>query len=39
MSTDSHVLDLLQRWEEERAKGQPVTPEELCRDCPALLPT
>jgi WD40 repeat protein len=30
--------DLLLRWEELREQGQAVTPEDLCRDCPELLP-
>src|SRR4051795_12443531 len=30
--------DLLLRWEELHEQGQDVTPDELCRDCPDLLP-
>ncbi|HZY83248.1 MAG TPA: serine/threonine-protein kinase, partial [Gemmataceae bacterium] len=37
MSLDPRVLELLQRWEEECERGHPVTPEELCRDCPEHL--
>src|SRR5690606_36161504 len=32
------VEELLLRWEQAREQGQPVTPEELCRDCPEYLP-
>ena len=38
MSTEERVLDLVLRWEELREAGRPVSPEELCRDCPELLP-
>src|SRR5438552_3460830 len=38
MSLNARVLDLLLRWEEGREQDQPVTLEELCRDCPELLP-
>src|SRR5262245_50762671 len=31
------VGDLLLRWEELGDRGEPVVPEELCRDCPGLL--
>jgi serine/threonine-protein kinase len=30
--------ELLIRWQEARERGQPLTPEELCRDYPELLP-
>src|SRR5262249_20514563 len=36
MSSD-RVEDLLLRWEELSERGEPVSPEELCRDCPELL--
>src|SRR5262249_45273898 len=36
MSAD-RVEDLLLRWEELSERGESVTPEELCRDCPELL--
>src|SRR5262245_11978949 len=36
MSAD-RVADLLLRWEELSERGESVTPEELCRDCPELL--
>jgi serine/threonine protein kinase len=31
------ILDLIVRWEEARAQGRPLAPEELCRDCPERL--
>src|SRR5262245_55105644 len=31
------IDDLLQRWEDAKADGKPLTPEELCRDCPDRL--
>lgn len=31
------LLDLIVRWEEARARGQALAPEELCRECPGLL--
>jgi serine/threonine-protein kinase len=37
MSTAGPVSELLLRWEELRERGQPVSPEELCRDCPELV--
>src|SRR5262249_43343835 len=36
MASD-RVEDLLLRWEELSERGEPGTPEELCRDCPELL--
>src|SRR5262245_43738768 len=36
MSSD-RVDDLLLLWEELSERGESVTPEELCRDCPDLL--
>ena len=38
MSTEERVLDLVLRREELRKAGRPVSPEELCLDCPELLP-
>jgi tRNA A-37 threonylcarbamoyl transferase component Bud32 len=38
MPSDQQVSELLLRWEELRAQGQRVAAEELCRDCPELLP-
>src|SRR6516225_7718464 len=35
--TSDRVEDLLLRWEELSERGESVTPEELCRDCPELL--
>src|SRR5258708_24964869 len=37
MGIDSHLLDLLERWESLYNQGKLVPPEELCRDCPDLL--
>lgn len=37
MSQESRLLDLVVEWEERRAAGQTVAPEDLCRDCPELL--
>ena len=37
MILDPRIADLLLRWEELRAQGQIISPEELCRDCPELL--
>ncbi|HEX5270291.1 MAG TPA: serine/threonine-protein kinase, partial [Gemmataceae bacterium] len=38
MSDDSRLDDLLLRWEDLRRHGQTPSAEELCRDCPELLP-
>jgi serine/threonine protein kinase/Flp pilus assembly protein TadD len=38
VATDPRLVDLILRWEELREQGQSVTAEELCRDCPELLP-
>src|SRR5438105_1653364 len=37
MTLDDRILDLLFQWEERCNQGQPITPEELCRDSPQLL--
>ena len=37
MSNEERVSELLLLWEERAEQGQPVTPEELCRDYPDLL--
>ncbi|HEY7327878.1 MAG TPA: protein kinase [Gemmataceae bacterium] len=37
MSVNERLADLLLRWEELKEQGRPVSPEELCRDCPELL--
>ena len=37
MNSAPQIEDLLDLWEESQEKGQPVTPEELCRDHPLLL--
>src|SRR5262249_31697309 len=34
MTPDPQLLDLLERWEDLRARGATPTPEDLCRDCP-----
>ena len=31
------ILELIVRWEQAKAQGQDLSPEELCRDCPDLL--
>ena len=36
MSPETKVLTLLERWEEERLRGQELTTEVLCADCPEL---
>jgi serine/threonine protein kinase/Flp pilus assembly protein TadD len=38
MSLNARVLDLLLRWEERCEHGETLSAEELCRDCPELLP-
>src|SRR5262249_44458301 len=38
MTLDERLVDLLMRAEDLRDRGTPVTAEELCRDCPELLP-
>jgi serine/threonine-protein kinase len=38
MALNPQVLDLLLRWEERCERGEMLSPEELCRDCPELLP-
>ena len=37
MDNLARLNELVTRWQELRLRGQPVTPEELCRDCPDLL--
>jgi serine/threonine protein kinase/Tfp pilus assembly protein PilF len=37
MANESQLGELLLRWEELRERGQPVSPDELCRGCPELL--
>ncbi|WP_439623639.1 protein kinase domain-containing protein [Gemmata sp.] len=37
--TDARVADLLSVWRRRSAAGDPVSPEELCRDAPELLDT
>jgi hypothetical protein len=38
MSLNERILNLLRRYEELHEQGLAPTPEELCRDCPDLLP-
>lgn len=38
MTEESQLLELLARWEAAGEAGNPITPEELCAGCPALLP-
>jgi WD40 repeat protein len=37
MSPDQQLLELLQHWEEGRAEGREIAPEELCAACPERL--
>jgi predicted Ser/Thr protein kinase len=37
MHCESEILDLIVQWEEQRAAGRELSPEELCRDCPDLI--
>jgi serine/threonine protein kinase len=38
MSDEERLVELLERWAEARASGRPLTPDEVCADCPRLLP-
>jgi WD40 repeat protein/serine/threonine protein kinase len=38
MSVDPRILEMVGRWEESREQGRTLTAEELCVDCPDLLP-
>jgi tetratricopeptide (TPR) repeat protein/tRNA A-37 threonylcarbamoyl transferase component Bud32 len=38
MDIDERVFELLLRFEEMNSRGETLYPEELCRDCPELLP-
>ncbi len=38
MSDQERLDELLDRWEESMERGLPITAEELCADCPDLLP-
>src|SRR3954451_7946217 len=38
MNKDDRIVELLLAWEDATARGDPPTPEDLCRDCPELLP-
>jgi tetratricopeptide (TPR) repeat protein len=33
------LTDLIRRWHEQKDRGNSLTPEDLCRDCPENLPT
>ena len=35
--TATRLENLLDRWEEAQEEGEPLTPEQLCADCPELL--
>ena len=37
MSHVDQVADLLLEWDDARANGRELTPEELCSDCPDLV--
>ena len=37
MTDDDKIADMLLSWEEARDRGETITAEELCRDCPELL--
>lgn len=39
MTRDQRIIDMLARWDRAAKQGQPPDPEELCRDCPELLPS
>jgi serine/threonine-protein kinase len=36
MASEMRLLEMLAQWEEARDRGQPLTPQELCRDRPEL---
>jgi tRNA A-37 threonylcarbamoyl transferase component Bud32 len=38
MPDDELLMTLLERWEDAREQGTPLTPEELCQDYPHMLP-
>ncbi|MGF1581822.1 MAG: serine/threonine protein kinase [Gemmataceae bacterium] len=38
MSQNGQLSDLLLAWEESREQGETISPEQLCRNCPELLP-
>ncbi len=37
MTDDDKIADILLAWEEARERDEPITAEELCRDCPELI--
>jgi serine/threonine-protein kinase len=38
ITNESLLADLISRWQQGRAQGAAISPVELCRDCPELLP-
>ncbi len=38
MSAQTQIDDLVSRWQARRQQGEEISPTELCRDCPELLP-
>jgi serine/threonine-protein kinase len=36
--SEAKLQELVQRWQQRRDRGDPASSEELCRDCPELLP-
>ncbi len=38
MSQPEQLSAVILAWEESRERGEPISPEQLCRDCPELLP-
>jgi WD40 repeat protein len=38
MTAAERIVDLIVRWQDLRAQGQPATPNEVCAECPELLP-
>lgn len=39
MDRHNRLAELLVKWEATTSRGNPQTPEELCKDCPELLPS
>ncbi|MFO0845489.1 MAG: protein kinase [Gemmataceae bacterium] len=39
MDREEQIDHLLDRWQQLREEGRPITPEELCREAPDLLPS
>src|SRR6266545_3026740 len=38
MSDNARVSELLKRWQEQRLSGEQPTLDDICRDCPELIP-